>query len=99
MFVARISPAYRLDVRSTPITCAGITCDKPGATRHYFLYWMVDNGPRPEGQHGLQLTMDGDHAASAIYDCRLEGDSNDDNEVNLLDIIHVRERLYTRCEE
>lgn len=70
-----------------------------GITRHHFLYWMVDNGPRPYSRAELQLTMDGDHSAVAIYDRRLDGDTNGDGKVNLLDIIYVRGKLYMQCEQ
>ena len=35
----------------------------------------------------------------AVYEWRLEGDNNGDDQVDLLDLIYVRDKLYTRCGE
>ena len=43
--------------------------------------------------------MDSDHIAEAIYDWRLDGDNNNDCQVNVLDLLHVRNRLRTTCSE
>ncbi|NQT21021.1 MAG: hypothetical protein HQ592_15040, partial [Planctomycetes bacterium] len=71
----------------------------PGDAQHYFLYWMVDNEVQPYGQRELQLTMNTDHTAMAIYDLRLEGDTNGDGMVNILDMTYLLGRYYMRCED
>ena len=58
-----------------------------------FLYWIVDDETQPYGQAELQLTMDADHTGIAIYDWRLDADTNDDCIVNVLDMLYVRNRL------
>ena len=70
-----------------------------GITQNCFLYWAVDNQPQAYGENQLQLTMDTDQTVMAVYDWRLEGDSNGDGQVNLLDIIYIRDRLHTRCQD
>ena len=59
----------------------------------------MDRQPGAYGQNELQLTMDAAHTAMAVYEWRLEGDNNGDDQVDLLDLIYVRDKLYTRCGE
>ena len=66
---------------------------------HNFLYWTVDNAPRTYGETELQVTMESDHIAVAIYDWRLAGDNNGDCSVDILDMIFVRNRLTESCSE
>ena len=60
---------------------------------------MVDNEVQPYGQRELQLTMNTDHTAMAIYDLRLEGDTNGDGTVNILDMTYLLGRYHMRCED
>jgi len=62
-----------------------------------FAFWMVDDEPMPRGQAILNLGVDADHTAMAVYDWRLTGDVNEDCSVNVLDLILVRNRLGTKC--
>jgi len=66
---------------------------------NHFLYWVVDDVAQPYGQDELQLTMDTDHKATAVYDWRLPGDVNGDCTVNVLDMIFVRNHARTSCSE
>ena len=56
-----------------------------------FVWWTLDGVPQPLRQANLQLTMDTDHTAVAVYN--LLGDVNGDCRVNVLDLILVRNRL------
>jgi len=71
-----------------------------GSSRTYrFLYWIVGYEPQPYGERELQLIMDSDRTAVAIYDWRLPGDVNGDCVVNVLDMIFVRNHARTACSE
>jgi len=71
-----------------------------GSSRTYhFLYWLVDDVAQTYGQEELQLTMDTDHKATAVYDWRLPGDVTGDCLVNVLDMIFVRNHARTACSE
>ena len=89
-----IGDDYQLVTLTAPATIPG---GSGGARR--FLYWLVDGEAQSPGQEELQLTMDAAHTATAIYDWRLDGDNNEDCVVNILDLLHVRHRLNTRCVE
>ena len=56
-----------------------------------FVPWSLDSAPQPRGQMSLQIVMAADRAAEAIY--RLDGDVNDDCQVNVLDLITIRNNL------
>jgi len=79
---------------TAPVTMPG------GSSRTYhFLYWLVDDVAQTYGQHELQLTMDSDQTAVAVYDWRLPGDVTGDCLVNVLDMIFVRNHARTACSE
>ena len=65
----------------------------------YFHYWLVDNAPRPAGLAVLQLNMDADRSATAVYGFSVLGDLNGDCKVNVLDLIYVRNRLGRGCSQ
>jgi len=56
-----------------------------------FVWWTVDGTPRPLRQTDLEITMDTDHTAVAVYS--LYCDVNNDCKVNVLDLILTRNRL------
>jgi len=56
-----------------------------------FVRWSLDSVPQPRGQMSLQIAMAGDRLAEAAY--RLAGDVNDDCQVNVLDLITIRNNL------
>jgi len=66
---------------------------------YHFLYWLVDDVAQTYGQDELQLIMDTDHKATAVYDWRLPGDVTGDCIVNVLDMIFVRNHARTACSE
>jgi len=75
-----------------PTACVdGKVCD--------FDRWYVDNVPQPKDQLELQLIMEANHSALAQYDWRLPGDVTGDCEVNVLDMIFVRNHVRTSCPE
>ena len=61
--------------------------------------WFIDNLPQAKGQASIQLVMDRDHTVLAQYSSALYGDANDDCVVNILDLIYVRNRMNSRCED
>jgi hypothetical protein len=60
-----------------------------------FLRWVVDGAPQPDGQAGLQITMDADLTAVAEYDgeWNIPGDVNGDCAVSILDMIGIRNNM------
>lgn len=62
-----------------------------GGKIYTLAFWLVDGRPQIPRQPDLQLTMDADHTALAVYD--LLGDVNGDCTVNILDLLFVRNRL------
>jgi len=61
--------------------------------------WFIGNLPQAKGQASTQLVMDQDHTVLAQYSSALDGDANDDCVVNILDLIYVRNRMSSRCED
>jgi len=62
-----------------------------------FVCWFVDNEPKLRGQRDILVTMGADHVALAQYEWGLPGDANNDCAVNVLDLIHVRNRIGDHC--
>lgn len=60
-----------------------------------FIRWVVDGAPRPDGQAGLQITMDADLTAVAEYDgeWNIPGDVTGDCVVSILDLIGIRNNM------
>ena len=56
-----------------------------------FTQWIVDGAPQPLRQTTVQLTMDTNHTAEAVYN--LLGDINGDCKINVLELVLVRNRL------
>ena len=65
----------------------------------HFAFWAVDNVRQPSRQTDVQLIMDTNHTAMAVYDWRLPGDVTGDCLVNVLDMIFVRNHARTACSE
>jgi len=59
-----------------------------------FVYWMIDGVPQPRGCTSVDIVMDADRTATAVYN--LLADANGDCVVNVLDLIFVRNRLGER---
>ena len=64
-----------------------------------FQYWLVDAAPQEPGVSALQLTVDADHAVTAVYGFAMPGAVNGDCSVTVLDLILVRNRLGTKCSQ
>jgi len=62
-----------------------------GGKSYNFLYWLIDGVPQPRGCTSVDILMDADHTATAVYN--LFADANGDCHVNVLDLIFVRNRL------
>jgi len=74
----------RLDLESPTVIASG--------GRFYtFAYWTVDGQPGQHGQTAVETVMEGDHTLTAVY--LLYGDTNGDCQVNVLDLLFVRNRL------
>ena len=58
---------------------------------YVFIRWLIDGQPQPLRQGTIELTIETDTAAQAVYG--LFGDANGDCSVNVLDLIFVRNRL------
>ena len=56
-----------------------------------FVYWLIDGVPQPRGCTSVDILMDADRTATAVYN--LFADANGDCAVNVLDLIFVRNRL------
>ena len=59
-----------------------------GFRGYVFIRWLIDGQPQPLRQGTVQLTIERDTAAQAVYG--LYGDANGDCCVNVLDLIFVR---------
>jgi len=59
-----------------------------------FVYWMIDGVPQPRGGTSVDIVMDADRTATAVYN--MFADANGDCVVNVLDLIFVRNRLGER---
>ena len=66
-----------------------------GAKSFQFVMWTLDGAPQPLRETDLQITMDTDRVAVAVY--RLFGDANGDCRVNVLDLLQTRNRLGQRA--
>jgi len=62
-----------------------------GGNSYNFVYWMIDGVPQPRGCTSVDILMDADRTATAVYN--LFADANGDCAVNVLDLIFVRNRL------
>jgi len=62
-----------------------------GANSYNFLYWLIDGLPQPRGCTSVDILMDADRTATAVYN--LFADANGDCHVNVLDLIFIRNRL------
>jgi len=62
-----------------------------GGNSYNFLYWLIDGAPHPRGCTSVDILMDADRTATAVYN--LFADANGDCTVNVLDLIFVRNRL------
>jgi hypothetical protein len=63
--------------------------------RYDFLRWVVDDVDQLQGRKTVQVTMNAEHTAQAVYLSNgLYGDANGDCFVNVLDMILVRIHLY-----
>jgi len=62
-----------------------------GGSSYNFLYWLIDGVPQPRGCTSVDILMDADRTATAVYN--LFADANGDCAVNVLDLIFVRNRL------
>jgi len=79
-----------------------VTLSAPSATTldgrtWYFVYWLVHNSPRPRYLREIQVTVDADITATAVYDPNPPGDTNGDCVIDVLDLIFSRNRLGTKC--
>jgi len=90
--------AMRADQQFVTLT-APATMPGGSSRTHHFLYWLVGYEPQPYGDRELQLIMDSDQTAVAVYDWRLPGDVTGDCLVNVLDMIFVRNHARTACSE
>jgi len=74
-----------------------------GGVTYAFQQWMIDGNPMAYRVATVQVTMDADHTATAVYDFPdpdvLPADVNGDCVVNVLDLIQVRNKLGTRCSD
>jgi len=62
-----------------------------GGSSYNFVYWLIDGVPQPRGCTSVDILMDADRTATAVYN--LFADANGDCAVNVLDLIFVRNRL------
>jgi len=62
-----------------------------GGVDYSFIGWAVDGAGQPEGQTAIRVTMDADHAIASRW--TVAGDANGDCEVNVLDLIAIRNKL------
>ena len=74
-----------------------------GGVTYAFQQWMIDGKPSAYRMTTVQVQMDADHTATAVYDFPNPGavptDVNGDCVVNVLDLIQVRNKLGTRCSD
>ena len=82
------SAAFHAPRTITLTAQAGLFVDFRG---YVFIRWLIDGQPQPLRQGTIDLTIETDTAAQAVYG--LYGDANDDCCVNVLDLIFVRNRL------
>jgi len=57
-----------------------------------FVRWVVDGGDQPPCETSLTITMDADHTAAARY--ALTGDLTGDCQVDVLDLVAMRNHLF-----
>ena len=70
-----------------------------GGRNWFFEYWVVDGQPKWRYIPVVSLMMDADHTATAAYDYAPAGDIDGNCNVNVLDLILLRNRLGQTCSQ